>query len=299
MPRRQARNITGIRGTGVVNASVVWRVFECGRPGCDQLLKASEDDLTTQGSSFIVICPKCEFTHSAAVINLASRWKYCRVCERLQPLENFHRHKANSGSFRSGRQLECTRCKNILINPMLNPLRTIDQHREASQKRRLYGFLSGDDKIDQKEVYKRFHYKCFNCGRGLKIGEGSLDHTLPARLFWPLQIGPTLLCHHCNADKAEAWPSDFYRRDSINIDAEKLRRLSVLTGIQYDMLAGAPKLNPLAVEWLKAHIDEFIERWVRYPEEIKRIRRLVSEMESVDIFSYASTVPDFLKEPSE
>jgi hypothetical protein len=25
------------------------------------------------------------------------------------------------------------------------------------------------------------------------------------------------------------------------------------------------------------HVDEFIERWIRYPEEIKRIRRMVKE----------------------
>lgn len=29
MSRRETRNITGIRGTGVVDANAVWRVFEC------------------------------------------------------------------------------------------------------------------------------------------------------------------------------------------------------------------------------------------------------------------------------
>ncbi|MFH1141939.1 MAG: hypothetical protein V1724_09855 [Chloroflexota bacterium] len=299
MPRRRTRNITGIRGTGAVNASTVWRVFQCGKPGCDQLLQASEDDMAAQGSGFVVACPKCGFQNPASLINLAPRWKYCRVCERLQPLENFHRHAPNSSSFRSGRQLECARCKNVLINPRLNPLRTPDQHREASERRRLYGFLSGEDKIDEKEIYGRFGYKCFNCGLATKVGEGRLDHTLPARFFWPLQRGPTLLCPDCNGNKAESWPSHFYKRDTINIDVEKLRKLTILTGIPYELLAGPPQLNPAAVEWLKAHVDEFMERWIRYPEEIKRVRRIVKDMAGQDIFSFASIVPPFLKEPDE
>lgn len=270
-----------------------------GGPGCSQLLKASEDEIATQGSAFQVVCPQCAFTNPVAQINLAPRWKYCRVCERLQPLEYFHRHAPNTRSFRSGRQLECIRCKNLVINPRLNPLRTPDQHREASEKRRLYGFLSEESKIDQRQIYKRFNYQCFKCSRELKIGEGRIDHTLAARFLWPLQTGPTLLCHYCNADKAESWPSEFYKRDAANVDAEKLRRLSVLTGISYDVLAGPPQLNPAAVEWLKTHVDEFIERWIRYPDGIKRIRRTVKDMTGQDIFTFASIVPPFLKEPDE
>lgn len=298
MPRRRTQNITGIKGSGAVDATAVWRVFECGRPGCDQLLKASEDAIAAQGSGFQVTCPKCGFNNPVAQINVASRWKYCRVCERLQLLEYFHRHALNSRSFRSGRQLECSRCKKI-INAHLNPLRTPDQHREASEGRRLYGFLSGETKTDEREIYKRFNYRCFNCDRELKKGEGRIDHTLPARFLWPLQTGPTLLCQDCNADKAGSWPSEFYKRDATNIDLEKLRRLSVVTGISYDRLAGQPQLNPAAVEWLMTHVDEFIERWIRYPEEIKRIRRMVKEMTGQDIFSVATIVPPFLKEPGE
>jgi hypothetical protein len=122
---------------------------------------------------------------------------------------------------------------------------------------------------------------------------------LPARFLWPLQTGPTLLCQDCNGGKAESWPSQFYKRDAKNIAVEKLRRLSVLTGISYDLLAGPPQLNPDAAEWLMAHADEFIVRWIRYPEEIKRIRRTMKDMTGQDIFSVASVVPPFLKEPDE
>ncbi|MGI0015170.1 MAG: hypothetical protein ACREBU_17285 [Nitrososphaera sp.] len=151
MPRRITRNVTDIRGTGVVNASEVWRVFECFRPGCDSLMKVSEDWLEVHQSTepVFVKCPKCGFENGKDVIERASRWKYCRVCERLQPLENFHRHKPSGRSFRSGRQLECIVCKNTRINPRLNPQRTADQHREAAQRRRLYSLLSGETrKID-------------------------------------------------------------------------------------------------------------------------------------------------------
>lgn len=299
MPRRRTRNITGIRGTGAVDATAVWRVFECGKPGCDQLLKASEDDISEQGSAFFLACPKCSLNNPVAQINLAARWKYCLVCERLQSLEYFHRHAPNSRSFRSGRQLECIRCKNLVINPRLNPLRTPDQHREASERRRLHGFLSMEVKTNAREIYKRFNYRCFNCNRELKIRESRVDHTLPARLLWPLQTGPTLLCQDCNGDKAEAWPSEFYKRDATNIDVEKLRRLSVLTGIAYKLLAGPPQLNPAAVEWIKTHVDEFIERWIRHPDEIRRIRRTVKAMTGQDIYSFASIVPPFLREADE
>jgi len=32
MPRHETRNVTGIRGTGAVDANEVWRVFECFSP---------------------------------------------------------------------------------------------------------------------------------------------------------------------------------------------------------------------------------------------------------------------------
>ena len=48
MSRRETRNITGIRGTSAVDANAVWRVFECFSPGCDQLMKVSEDWIEEQ-----------------------------------------------------------------------------------------------------------------------------------------------------------------------------------------------------------------------------------------------------------
>lgn len=99
MSRRESRNVTGIRGTGAVDANAVWRVFECFSAGCDQLMKVEEDWIDQQQASGLTIaveCPKCGYLNSEEIINRAARWKYCRVCEWLQPLGNFHKHKATS-----------------------------------------------------------------------------------------------------------------------------------------------------------------------------------------------------------
>jgi len=217
------------------------------------------------------------------------------VCEWLQPLENFDFHKPNTGSFRSGRQLECKVCKKTKINPFLNPLRTPDQHREAAQRRRLYGILSGElGKINSKRVFEKFDGKCFNCGKPLefkngKIIGGALDHTLPARYLWPLTTeNATLLCDECNNKKHDKWPSEFY-------DKKKLKKLAVLTGIPFDILSGKPRLNPEALKKILANVDKFIEEWIEYPEDIKKIRNLILEMEGIDIFERAKHVPDYLK----
>ncbi len=298
MARRVARNVTNIRGTGVVNASEVWRVFECYRPGCDQLMKVSEDWLKTeqaQGHLAGAKCPRCGFENPPAIIERASRWKYCRVCEWLQPLENFHKHKPTGRSFRSGRQLECRVCKNTRINPDLNPKRTSDQHREASQRRQLYHLLSGEEgKIDSRAIFERFERQCFNCGKPLVYKARSakgygIDHTLPAKYLWPLTTArATLLCADCNNAKHDKWPSEFYK-------PAQLKRLARLTSIEYDLLDGAPRLNPIAVTRIVANVDQFIEQWIAYPEDITKVRELILEMEGKDIFALARIVPDFLK----
>lgn len=298
MPRRETHNITGIRGTGVVDASEVWRVFECFRPGCDQLLKVSEDWIEEQravNTPIAIVCPTCGLENGGNVIERAARWKYCRVCEWLQPLENFHKHKPGGRSFRSGRQLECRVCKNTLINPDLNPKRTSDQHREAAQRRRLYNLIAGEEgRISSHAVFERFGGQCFNCrkplvyrSRGMKSFD--LDHTLPAKYLWPLNTtSATLLCSECNNAKHDKWPSEFYK-------PEQLRALARLTSIDYDLLDGPPQLNPNAIESILANVDRFIEQWIAYPDDIKKLRQLIQEMTSMDIFANASTVPDFLK----
>ena len=108
MPRRVTRNATGIRGGGNDNYQDVYRVFECGRPGCTHLDKVLERDVAAAGDSFSFVCPKCQFSNAYDLIDRSPKWKYCRVCEWLQPLEAFHRHRG----MRSGYQMECRHCKN-------------------------------------------------------------------------------------------------------------------------------------------------------------------------------------------
>jgi hypothetical protein len=257
------------------------------------------DDLEEMGTEVAVACSRCGHTNNIAAVNKGNDWKYCRVCEQLQPLDSFDRHVPSSASFRSGRQLECRSCKR-LINAKLNPLRTGDQHRESSERRRLYGLLAGETRLNAADVHRRFGGECFNCGRPLTQREGAMDHTLPARNLWPQTMGATLLCHECNAFKAEKWPSEFYRRGA-DIDREKLQRLSYLTGIPYETLAGPPYLNPEAVQRILANVDEFLIRWIRYPDEIRRLRGTIRQMVGSDIFQYASAaaIPDFLREAED
>jgi len=307
MARSPPRNITAIRGTGQADATVVWRILECTRPGCDHLHKISED---TEGfPDIMVTCAKCGKVTGRDHFLRAPRWKYCRVCEWLQPIGEtisrtrstrgktigsaFHYHKPNSRSFRSERQLECKACKRE-INRVLNPLRTSDQHRESAQRRRMYALVAGEaGKLDSKAVFERFGGKCFNCSKRLtwaKRGAKDLviDHTLPIYYLWPVTTeSATLLCKGCNAEKSDRWPSEYYSRS-------KLQRLAVLTGIPLGVLRGPPILNPEAVRLIRANVDAFLETWIKYPAEIRRIRELIHEMEGVDIKEEATTWPSFL-----
>jgi hypothetical protein len=266
-------------------------VFGCSRAGCHAVLRVSEDDISQAGPEAQITCESCGQVNHLTHMQRGHQYKYCRVCEQLQPLENFDRHKPNAGGFRSGRQLECKGCKR-LINAALNPLRTRDQHREASDRRRLYGLLAAETKIDADAILERFEGACFNCG-STDERTFRLDHTLPAVFLWPCSFGASLLCDECNGNKADKWPSEFYSRGG-QPDRAALQRLSFLTGIPYDLLAGPAQFNPDAVARLLSDVDEFLIRWIRYPDEIRKLRRRLREVAGLDIFEYASKVPDFL-----
>lgn len=290
MVRRKAKNVSGIRHSTSVSGGVLWRVFNCGQEGCDLMLHVQDKDLKTGGAKFVVSCADDHENHSSLIAR-ASLWKYCSVCAQLLPVERFDRHSRPS----SGRQYECRDCKRR-INADLNPKRTSDQHREAAERRRIYGLLAGETARKQSEqaVRKRFGHRCFNCNIELGPKEGEIDHTLPIRLLWPQGVHQTLLCTTCNGQKREKWPSDYYTRDG-KPDVEKLKKLSYLTGVPFEVLAGPQHLNPKAIDELLESVDEFITRTIKYPDEIRRIRRLVREMADIDIFDYAQHVPEHLK----
>jgi DNA-directed RNA polymerase subunit M/transcription elongation factor TFIIS len=220
-------------------------------------------------------------------IETSLRYKYCIVCNTLKPLDAFGKHSARA----TGRQGECTICKN-LYNIIKNPTRVPDQHREASQKRRLYVEVAGaSEKIDTREIFRRFEGKCFKCDEIL-IDEGNhpipgtyqLDHTLPAYYLWPMTTdNATLLCRTHNNEKSGSWPSTFYS------DAE-LRTLSAKTGIPYSVLTGAPEINPDALAYLSdpTNVLDVISKYAPYMNEVIKLRNRVLMTAGLDFFQSAS-----------
>ena len=302
-----------VRGQG----DVVYKGFQCLNGDCKEFIVIREDEI---GPDFKITCQTCGFLHGAGqetrffkyrlvhrsddrvieegdfvvlhddYIRETQRFKYCLLCYALKPLEFFDVHRAR----RSGRQGECRICK-TLYNGIKNQSRITDQHREAAQRRRLYQRLTGrTGNIDSAAIYRKFGGACFKCGRRLTDRkEINLDHTLPARLLWPLTTdNATLLCSACNNEKHDRWPSEFY-------DIRQLKRLAVMTGYPYDLIASQPTVNEDSILKILEDTDAFIEEFIRYPNEIKRVRRLIREYGNVDIFEHARHVPDYLQEPDE
>lgn len=289
----------------------LWRGFQCLNPDCKNEIIVRDEVIT---DDFSIVCDVCGFNHqSGEVIKLfdydlidkrddstiesgpfeilhddyikeSARLKYCIVCSSLKPVELFDIHNARAGT---GRQGECNLCKQV-YNSIKNQTRTVDQHREASQKRRLYTQFE-EDKINLQTIYERFDGRCFKCGLDLsqdlkQVGiakSGNLDHTLPVFYLWPLtDQNATLLCKKHNGEKAEKWPSHFYS------DAE-LRRLSALTGIEYKILAGDPSFNGEALGRLNdgKFVEKLFEKFARYPEELLRLRNRVLSATGFDFLT--------------
>jgi 5-methylcytosine-specific restriction endonuclease McrA len=300
---------------------VVFKGFQCLAPECRAFIFVRTDEIE---ADFRIPCPDCgtelvsggetKFfdyrlvrTDTGEVIeegpfvilhddylSEARRFKYCVLCYTRKPVELFDRHSSRA----SGYQSECRLCKTI-YNGIKNQSRITDQHREAAQRRRLYRQLAEEGaRINSRAIYDKFEGKCFNCGTALEFAEKGkqpfqIDHTLPASLLWPLTTeNATLLCSRCNNEKHDRWPSAFY-------DVPKLKRLATRTGYEYALLAGPPRINEAAVTAIVEDADGFIETWIHYPEEIKKVRRLIRDHEKIDIFEHAEHVPDHLREPDE
>jgi 5-methylcytosine-specific restriction endonuclease McrA len=294
-----------VRGMG----DVPFKGFHCLNPECTAWIFVRSDDLV---EAFEIRCESCgHVMASGDVVRLydydlvdkrdesivesgafailvddyvaeAQEYKYCIICAAMKPLEMFDAHSAR----RTGRQGECRLCKRT-YNTLKNQTRLTDQHREAAQKRRLYVELSGNARIDSTVILDRFGYACFKCGADLSAvtaGDRPLDHTLPAAYLWPLTTeNATLLCRPCNGNKAGRWPAEFY-------SDQELRRLSALTGIPYDTLAGEPQYNPEALARLQdpVFIDAMIAKYAPYMDELVRLRNRVRRGAGVDFFAAAT-----------
>ena len=301
---------------------LLYRGFQCLNPECTNFIFIEDSEIT---DDFDIACGVCNFRHAAGevsriydydlrdkrdesviesgsfevlhddYVNEAKGYKYCVICATLKPIELFDRHSAR----KTGRQGECNLCKQI-YNSIKNQTRLADQHREASQRRRLYTELTNSPRIDIGAIYEKFDSKCFKCWLELDSdrekgkGElrGNLDHTLPAKFLWPLTThNATLLCKAHNAEKAEKWPGEYYT------DAE-LRRLSPLVGIDYRILKGPAHFNPDAIDRLKkaTFVEKVFARYARYIDELIALRNRILSATGVDYFkSWPKISADLIK----
>jgi len=318
---------TEVRGKNEIRADhvdgmgdVVFKGFQCLNPECREYIFERKDRI---GEVFEIVCPNCgtflrsgdetrffeyELIRDSSIVEEgqfailhddyifeAKEYKYCILCKTLKSLELFDKHSAR----KSGRQGECRLCKKI-YNSIKNPTRLTDQHREAAQKRRLYVDLSGSEKIDSPTIFRRFRYKCFKCGKDLSKmddeRERPLDHTLPAVYLWPLTTeNATLLCREHNGEKSGKWPSEYYSEN-------ELKRLSVLTGIPFESLAGKPFYNPEAIQKLQTpgYVDQLLTKYNRSMQELIKLRNRLLADTGLDVFAHAESIsPAWVKKADE
>lgn len=291
-------------------SDILYRGFQCLNNECTHFIFITDDEIT---DDFSIKCPTCGFEHKAGesqriynyvlrdkrdgsaiekgefeilhddYVREAKGYKYCIICSALKPIELFDKHSAR----KTGRQGECNLCKQV-YNSLKNQTRLAEQHREASQKRRLYTELTNAPRIDIGKIYEKFENKCFKCDKELSADRekgheelsGNLDHTLPAKFLWPLSThNATLLCKEHNGAKAESWPGQFYS------DAE-LRRLAPLVGIDYKILKGEPHYNPEALKRLQnaGFVEALFAKYARYLDELIGLRNRILKTTGIDFF---------------
>lgn len=300
-----------VKGMG----DVTFKGFQCLNPECTEFIFIKKDEIS---QDFHFKCPKCGYIFESGkeqkfydysmdvmnssgsiqsvstgeftifhedYINEAKEYKYCIVCNTIKPIELFDKHSSRE----SGHQGECRLCKKA-YNEIKNGTRLTDQHREAAQKRRLLLDISGTPKINSHEIEKRFDFKCFNCGKDLSNVDNNkekpLDHTLPVFYLWPLTTeNATLLCRDCNGNKSGTWPSKFY-------NDKQLHKLSILTGINYDLLSGEPQYNPNAIKELKKSevVDALLSKYAAYMDEIIKLRNRILKDTGYDFFSVSKCI---------
>jgi hypothetical protein len=295
-----------VKGMG----DVAFKGFQCLNPECREFIFVRKDETI---DSFEIECPTCHYVMRSGeeskffdydladlrtdtviesgefkvlnddYITEAQEYKYCLLCNSLKPLNYFDVHRSRPGTGRG----ECNLCKAI-YNSIKNQTRLPDQHREAAEKRRLYMDLSGGAKIDSKVVFERFGNRCFKCDDDLSLtpGRRRLDHTLSVYYLWALTTDTaTLLCPLHNGEKAERWPSEYY-------SPVELKRLSVITGIDHELLSGPPTYNPEALKLLSIpeFVDHMLEKFSAYMPEVIKLRNRVLRETSIDFFNTSSTI---------
>ncbi len=297
-----------VKGMG----DLLFKGFQCLNPKCTEFLFVRTDEIV---DAFEIECPECGYRMKSGeetkfydyklfykvkkkvieegeftilhddYLEEAQVYKYCIICNSIKPEYLFDKHSSR----KSKRQGECRLCKGV-YNSIKNQTRITDQHREAAQKRRLYIDLAGGQKIDSKEVLKRFDNKCFKCVKDLSVvdnpSERPLDHTLPAYYLWPLTTdNATLLCKRHNSEKSGKWPSAYY-------EPKELKKLAVITGIDYETLTGESHYNPDAIERLKnpEHVDALLTKFSAYITEIMKLRNRLKYDTGFDFFKHSKII---------
>ena len=327
MPRREAytavSKINQVRADHVKGmGDVVFKGFQCLNSDCTEFLFVRRDEIE---DDYEFTCPECGMEmgsnyaskfydyklvdkrdHSIiksgefmiphhSYLAEAQEYKYCIICNTMKPLHLFDAH----GDRESGRQGECRLCKGV-YNSIKNQTRTSDQHRDASQLRRLRMDLAAGEKIDSQKVYERYDYKCFKCGKDLSTvtsaKERPLDHTLPAYYLWPqTTANATLLCQRHNSGKSGKWPSEYYTH-------VELKRLSVITGIDYEILAGQPFYNPEALAILseKDSVENLLAKYSAYIGELIKLRNRLLRETGFDFFKVTTKIsPTWVKQADD
>ena len=97
--------------------------------------------------------------------------------------------------------------------------------RESKHKRRDRNSINDFNftKVDKKNIFERFEYKCFNCGSKKNL---TLDHHYPLEKGYGLKnsdgtYNAVLLCSKCNKKKSNKMPENFYNRNQLQILSEK------------------------------------------------------------------------------
>ncbi len=215
--------------------------------------------------------------------------KKCSYCGRMLPLSMeykgflaFHQHSAKL----SNHQNECRSCKKWRINVHFNPIRTHDQLHESSVITREKKLLLREPEILQEikereggaglksQVWERFERKCFYCDKDLELDDVQLDHTRPLSYLFPIDVHATCLCAEHNNQKKDKFPVDFYNED-------QLRRLSGITGLDYDVLC-QKDVNGTELDRILADLTGFAREWD--PRTFQSIARRVFEMREIDLF---------------
>lgn len=211
-----------------------------------------------------------------------SYWKQCNTCGRVLPNADFSRHV---GWGPLEKQMECRSCKAV-INANLNPKRTAEQLRESSMKRRIAELLTkqSDEKLNVVKLFKKFRGKCFKTGKKLDIKKTStwqIDHTLPAKYFYPLtERNATLLSSEANQNKSDMWPSKFYSN-------KELVRLAKITGASLELLS-----NPIPILNSDIDVNLCVERFldVRDSSDLsKRVSELKTLLEKHELAKHLSS----------